>query len=61
MLNAEPDDMDVVILTTAMIENYEAEGRHVIKRYYEDYSSEGYYSFVIAAYLFLSCGINLYI
>ena len=35
--------MDVVILTTAMIENYEAEGRHVIKRYYEDYSSEGYF------------------
>ena len=40
-LNAKPKDGDVVILTTSYIDNYEVEGDHVIKRYYEDYSTDG--------------------
>ena len=36
-----PKDGDVVILTTSYIENYEIEGEHVIKRYYEEYSTDG--------------------
>ena len=42
-LKSEPKDNDVVILTTSYIENYEIEGEHIIKRYYEEYSTNGLY------------------
>lgn len=42
-LGAQPEDGDVVILTTSYIDNYEVEGDHVIKRYYEEYSTDGLY------------------
>ena len=40
---AQPNDKDVVVLTTAYIDNYEIEGEHIIKRYYEEYSTDGLY------------------
>lgn len=40
-LKSEPKDNDVVILTTSYIEGYEIEGEYIIKRYYEEYSTDG--------------------
>lgn len=38
-----PKDQDIVILTTSYIENYEIEGEHIVKRYYEEFSTDGLY------------------
>ena len=40
-LMGKPDDLDIVILTTSYIENYEIEGEHIVKRYHEKYSTDG--------------------
>ena len=42
-LNAIPKDSDVIVFTTSYIENYEVDGEHAIKRYYEKYSTNGLY------------------
>lgn len=42
-LTGEPQNMDVVVLTTTKIDNYENDPGNVIKRYYEDYSTDGYF------------------
>ena len=41
--NIEPKDNDIIILNTSYINNYEASGKHIIKRYYKEYSINGYY------------------
>lgn len=40
---ATPKDNDVITLDTSYITNYEEDGKHIIKRYYESKSTDGYY------------------
>ena len=38
-----PKDGDIVIIDTSKVPNYEQDSEHIIKRYYEALSTDGYY------------------
>ena len=39
----EPKDGDIIILDTADMEGWENKSKQIVKRYYEEYSTDGYY------------------
>lgn len=42
-LKAEPKDGDILILNTTDMKNWENSATQIVKRYYEEYSTDGYY------------------
>lgn len=41
--NATPEDGDILVLNTANMEGWENSSTQIVKRYYEEYSTDGYY------------------